>query len=69
MEQCKGCYRNAPGGCEAFKHKPKDCFAKITDRETYVKQQTELANYNESRCQSGYTAAKRSIKRAMKGVG
>jgi hypothetical protein len=68
MEQCKGCYRDGAGGCEAFKHKPKPCFAKITDREQYIKEQREIMTYNEGKCVKAVYQAQRNIKRVTKGA-
>lgn len=68
MEQCKGCYRDASGGCEAFKHKPKPCWAKLTDCEAYIKEQKEIISYNEGRCDQAVLQARRNIKRVTKGA-
>jgi hypothetical protein len=68
MEQCKDCYRDGARGCEAFKHRPKECFARITDREQYIKEQNELIAYNEGRCDQAINQARRNIKRVTKGA-
>jgi hypothetical protein len=70
MEQCKDCYRNEPGGCPVFKgkDKPNPCWARITDREQYIKEQKELMAYNEGRCEQAWKQAYKNIRRVTKGA-
>jgi len=67
MEQCKGCYVDEPGGCPVYKDRPKDCKAKLTDRDKYIKQQKELMKYNNGRCEQAFKQAYKNIKRVTRG--
>jgi hypothetical protein len=66
MEWCKGCYRNDNGHCEAFTEPWEGCFAKITDKEKYIKEQKDIINYNKGQNTSGAAIAWRSIRRVMR---
>jgi hypothetical protein len=66
MEQCKGCYRDAPGGCEVFKEKdrPKNCWAKQTDIWEYIYEQEKLLRYNKDLNNvKGIAVCRKSLKR------
>jgi hypothetical protein len=64
LQWCNGCLRDDKGRCEAFGKPYENCFAKITDKENYIKQQEEIIKYNKSHGNSANsTAAFRSIKR------
>jgi hypothetical protein len=70
MEQCKGCYREEPGGCPVFakKDRPNPCWAYQPDREQYIKEQRELMEYNNGRCEQAFKQAYKNIKRVTKGA-
>jgi hypothetical protein len=68
MESCKGCLRDTSGGCEALKHRTKECFAKETDVDKYIKGQKELIKYNQDRNSTvPCTQAFKNIKRVLRG--
>ena len=61
---CKGCYRQIPGGCEAYKKPFEGCWARESDPQQYIKRMTELLRYNQLKMNPrGITMAYKSIKR------
>jgi hypothetical protein len=68
LKQCEGCLREESSGCPVFKKRLKECWAKCTDREQYIKEQRELMEYNNGRCEQAFKQAYKNIKRVTKGA-